>query len=143
MRRVAIAAVLAGAGAAAPAQAADCSIIPVGVAFGSYDPFSPADLETVGTIRLECDSVVDATISLGAGAGDYTQRRMENGQSVLGYNLFTSSQRIVVWGDGTGGSSPVSVNAQSADFAIYGTVPARQNVTTGSYADTIVVTVTF
>jgi spore coat protein U-like protein len=141
--RAAFPAALLAACAAAPAKAAECAVIPVGVAFGAYDPFSPADLETVGTIRLECDAVVNATISLGTGAGDYAQRRMENGQSALGYNLFTSSQRIVVWGDGTGGSSPVSVSTQAADFAIYGTVPARQNVTTGTYADTIVVTVTF
>jgi spore coat protein U-like protein len=136
-------AALLAACAAAPAKAATCSVIPVGIAFGAYDPFSPTDLETAGTIRLECDAVVSATISLGTGAGDHTQRRMGNGQSALGYNLFTSSQRIVVWGDGTGGSSTVSVSTQAADLAVYGTVPARQNVTTGTYADTIVVTVTF
>ena len=51
-----------------------------------------------------CDAVVGVTTSLSPGAGSYSARQMSNATSNLAYNLFTSSQRIAVWGDGSGGS---------------------------------------
>lgn len=126
-----------------PGIAASCMVIAQGVSFGSYDPFSSSDLDGVGNVRLDCDVAVNATISLSPGAGTYSSRLMTNGPSNLGYNLFTTSQRVAVWGDGSGSSDSVSANVQTGDFPIYGTIAARQNVTTGVYQDTVIITVTY
>ena len=141
IRRISVGALALAA--ASPGDAASCVIAPQGVSFGNYDPFSGSDLEAVGNIRLECDAVVGVTTSLSPGAGSYSARQMSNATSNLAYNLFTSSQRIAVWGDGSGGSDTVSATVQAADFPVYGTIPARQNVTTGTYQDTVIITVTY
>jgi spore coat protein U-like protein len=59
----------------------------------------------------------------------------------------------VVWGDGTGGSSPVRgsvttlvngvLGSGSLALTVYGRIPAGQLSTPASYADTILVTVTY
>lgn len=62
---------------------------------------------------------------------------------MLSYNLYIDPTRLLVWGDGSGLTTTVTNLALSADHTVYGRIPAQQNVTAGSYADLIVVTVTF
>jgi len=128
---------------AAPARAETCDISPQSVSFGAYDPTEPGDLEGVGTIAINCDTEVTVTVSLGTGAGTYDARTLTGGSGQLSYNLFTTSQRLFVWGDGSGGSDSVTATLTSRELNVYGTIPARQNVSAGAYADTIVVTITF
>jgi spore coat protein U-like protein len=134
---------LACVAGAVPAHAATCDISPQSVSFGAYDPTEPSDLDGVGTITIACDAEVSVTISLSSGAGSYGVRAMPGGTGQLSYNLYTTSQRVIVWGDGSGGSDSVSDTLQSRDFTVYGTIPARQTVSAGTYADTIVVTITY
>jgi len=141
--RLLILSALALAAAATPAHAASCSVTAQGVNFGGYDPFATADLDGVGNINIACDVEVTVTIALSTGSGTYAARTMTAGAPQLTYNLFTSAQRLVVWGDGSGGSDTVSATVRNADIPVYGTVQARQNVPAGSYADAIVVTVTY
>lgn len=61
----------------------------------------------------------------------------------MAYNLFIDPQRVMVWGDGTGGSNTVSAMSAEHDFPVYARAPARQNLTPGSYTDIISVTVTY
>ena len=66
----------------------------------------------------------------------------------LGYNVFTSPSMAVVWGDGTGGTStvamgPVPGRRPLRPVTIYGRIPAGQNVSAGTYSDTLVVTITW
>jgi spore coat protein U-like protein len=63
--------------------------------------------------------------------------------SPLTYNLYTDASRLISWGDGSGGSSTVSMTGAAADIPVYGRMAARQNVPAGAYADTIVVTITY
>ncbi|HYI48436.1 MAG TPA: spore coat U domain-containing protein [Allosphingosinicella sp.] len=129
---------------AAPAWAATCDITPQSVSFGAYDPTEAGDLDGVGTVSIDCDVEVSVTITLSTGAaGSYAPRTMAGGADHIRYNLFTGPQRVVVWGDGSGGSATVSATMQNQDFTIYGTIPARQNVGAGAYADTVVVTITY
>lgn len=128
---------------AAPLHAQSCDITPQSVSFGAYDPTAPGDLDGVGTIGIDCDAEVTVTISLSPGTGSYATRTMAGGAGQLLYNLFTTSQRAVVWGDGTDGSDSVSDTVQSREFTVYGTIPGRQNVHAGGYGDTIVVTITY
>jgi spore coat protein U-like protein len=137
-----MAVLLAGA-ASSTALAATCTVSSSGVSFGNYDPLSGADTDSAGTIRLRCDESVSATIALSPGSGSITTRTMSNGSSQLAYNLYTNAQRIVVWGDGTGGSDTVTVQGDTVDYPVYGVVASRQRVTVGSYTDTITLTVSY
>lgn len=133
---------LAG-GWAAPSLAASCNLSAQSVAFGPYDPFQPADLEGVGNIGISCDSSVAVTVSLSPGTGSFAARTMTSGSDQMVYNLFTTAQRISVWGDGSSGSDTVSVTVQSADLPVYGLIPAGQNIPRGTYTDVIIVTLTY
>lgn len=130
-----------------------CAVSASGMSFGNYDPISGAHADTTGTVRVACTLTValtgSYTVSLSAGnSGSYSARHLRNGSNTLSYNLFTTSARSIVWGDGTGGSSSVTQNFLALLFVentltIYGRIPGGQNVPAGTYNDTITVTVTY
>lgn len=125
------------------AHAAACTVTVVNVAFGGYDVFQQQDSETTGSVNVSCDSSASYVISLSAGFGTFAARVMMNGSQELDYNLFTDPQRLTVWGDGTSGTTTVSATGTGGSYTVYGMIPALQNVSAGSYSDTITVTVTY
>lgn len=130
------------AGSTQPAWA-DCTVTTTGLVFGAYDPFAAQPVDGAGSVLVDCTSAVSYVISLSAGAGSYALRTMLSGSDRLDYNLYGDSTRTSVWGDGSAGTVTVAGNATSANHTVYGRIPARQNVRAGSYADSIVVTLTF
>lgn len=149
MRRVrrgagaAVAGLVLACGWAVSAGAATCTVSSPGVAFGGYDPLASAPTDGVGNIAVSCDGVASYTIALGQGAGTYASRAMSNGNGTLQYNLYTSPLRTTVWGDGSGNTGTVSDTATGGNYAVYGRIDARQNVTAGTYGDTLTITVTY
>lgn len=133
-----------------PADA--CTISATGVMFGAYDPRASGPDDGTGAIDIAChpsDQSVNIALSTGS-SGSFSARRMSSSAAQLDYNLYTGTSRTIVWGDGSGGTSTVTLTNGnvsggrrrfSAD--IFGRIPALQNVPAGSYVDTIVVTVTF
>jgi spore coat protein U-like protein len=129
--------------AAAPALQADCTISASGVAFGSYDAFSPYALDGAGTVSMHCSPESSYSLGFSSGGGSYSQRKLSNGPATLNYNLYTDASRSVVWGDGTGGTGTVAGSGENNNHVVYGRIPAQQNTAAGSYGDTIIVTVIF
>ncbi|HMG46647.1 MAG TPA: spore coat U domain-containing protein [Allosphingosinicella sp.] len=134
------------------AAGAACTISATGVAFGSYDPQSGSVVDGAGTINVGCHpSDAAPTVSLSAGnSGTFAARTMLSGGNSLNYNLYTTSARNVVWGDGFGGSVTVTLSGGSVSGgvrsytqSVFGRVPGSQNVAAGSYSDTITLTATF
>jgi spore coat protein U-like protein len=132
---------------AAPAadRGAPCSVSVGAIAFGAYDSFSPLPLDSTGVIELDCPPG-RATIALGTGqSGTFTPRALSGpGGERLSYNLYLDATRAVVWGDGTGGTvtAPFSTD-RGRRLTVYARVFAGQDVSAGTYADTIVLTVDF
>lgn len=126
-----------------PSLWADCGASAIAVVFGNYDVFSAVHLDSTGRIDVACTPGADYTIALSTGNGSYGQREMLSGAIVLDYNLYTNASRTTIWGDGSGVTSNVGGSGVSASHTVYGRVPALQNKPAGSYADTIVVTVTY
>lgn len=122
-----------------------CTLNVTGVNFGSYDVFSNAALDSTGNIDVNCPSGVGYSIALSEGGGRQAQRVMSSGGHRLNYNLYTEANRGVVWGDATSGTARVSGTGigMSVNHAVYGRIPARQNVHAGSYSDIIIVALTF
>jgi spore coat protein U-like protein len=83
-------------------------------------------------------------MNVGANAQGST-RRMVNGSDYLTYELYQDSGRSTVWG--SAGPALLSLSAASSNAAqtvtVYGRVPQSQDAAVGSFADTVVMTVTF
>jgi spore coat protein U-like protein len=141
MKRALFAFALAALPASAGATA--CTASSSGVNFGEYDPFASAALEGAGGIDLRCDELAVAEVSLGSGQGTYAERRLVAGANALAYNLFTSSQFITVWGDGTGSTASLTVSGDSATLPVYGLIAPRQNVPAGMYSDIIIISIIY
>lgn len=124
--------------------------------FGTYNPVGGSTIDAATTISVTCGAIiVGATISyeitLSTGnSGSYAGRQLSNGSDVLIYNLYTDSGRTTVWGDGTGGTATVTngyllslLVSRTDNFDLYGRLPSGQNVSAGSYSDTITAMVIF
>lgn len=136
--------ILLGAGTAR----AGCSVSVSGLAFGTYNVFSTAHLDTTGTIVYQCDNPdkrIRITLSPGS-SGTFGQRTMRRGADILQYNLFLDAFSSV-WGDGTGGTDYYYIhnppNKTPITLTLYGRVFAQQDVTAGFYTDTVQVMIDF
>jgi spore coat protein U-like protein len=131
------------------ADAANCSVSTTPVLFGTYDVFTPAALDSVGSIVLDCNGARDVVVSIDQGrAGTFTPRKLYlNTTEWLGYNLYRDPARAMVWGDGTSGTSfyynPRLPNNEPVSLPIFGRIPAGQDVRAGTYSDNLSVTINF
>lgn len=146
--RIALAAILVVC-AAGSAEAAQCTVATTSVNFGTYDVFATSPNDSTGTVTLTCNGGarnVAITISNGS-AVSYAFRFMNKGLELLLYNLYLDASRTVIWGDGSGGSEMeiVSnpVNNKDHPLTIFARIPAGQDVSAGSYTDTVTVTVQY
>ena len=136
------------------ANAFQCQVSAGSLSFPSYNIFSTYPAESSVNILVSCrvpdqspHSPLPVTIALSSGvSGNTAQRYMAStsGSDRLFYNLYTDSSFSSIWGDGTGSSGAVtnlvSIN-NPWNAVVYGRIPARQNVTSGSYSDIITVTI--
>lgn len=139
---------------AGPAAAFNCNVNASGVSFGGYNVFSPIPLDATGSISVDCNiparnphAPLTVTVSISPGnSGSFAQRTMQGPGSVLNYNLYMSPSFSSVWGDGSGGTNvrtALVTRDTPLTATIYGRIPARQNVSAGSYSDLLTVTVTW
>ena len=133
---------------ALPAQAANCTISSAsGLSFGPYNVFNTSPTTGSGTLTVDSCSTgkptYTAALSTGI-SGTYSLRTMTNGTNTLQYNLYTTSGHTNVWGDGTGSTRTVGGNGTSSSTqTIYGNIPAGQDVSAGTYSDSITLTISF
>ena len=122
-----------------------CTLNVTGVNFGSYDVFSNTPLDSTGNIDVNCPSGVGYSMALTAGGGTHTQRVMGSGAHRFNYNLYTTADHAVVWGDATSGTARVNGTGigVSVNHGVYGRIPALQNVHPRNYSDTIAIMITF
>jgi spore coat protein U-like protein len=146
--RVVLGAALIVAGGAARLEAA-CTISSTGVSFGVYDVFSAAPTDSTGAVIYDCDPPdrnIRITLSTGSN-GTFVPRALTNGSDELAYNLFDDAALTSIWGDGTGGSNFYFIKnphpQKPVALTIYGRIPPLQDVATGSYTDSIIVSVDF
>ena len=128
--------------------AATCTVTTRAIAFGNYNPLTATPLNGTGRITANCKGNGTLTVTLSTGQnGSYNPRYMLSGttSNQLDYNLYTTAARVIIFGDGTGGTQTVSKNFKNKTVRvrIYGQIPAMENIAPGSYTDSIVATVTF
>lgn len=124
-----------------------CNVTAGGLAFGNYVPMSSNVATTSAIFTVACNWYTNVTITFSTGqSGTYTTRYMKaGGTDQLDYNIYTDTTYTGIVGNGTNGTyyyyGTVGPGGGSAYY--YGLMPANQNVSPGSYSDTITVTVTY
>ena len=120
--------------------AQNCTITTAPVSFGVYDTITGTAVAGTGTVNVACTTGASGlTIDLSTGSNGPsatgTTRAMNNGASILNYDLFTDSGHGTVWSTGYAvGNAP---SKASRAFTVYGLVSANQDVPAGSYIDTV------
>ncbi|HHP7833274.1 TPA: Csu type fimbrial protein [Serratia marcescens] len=102
---------------------------------------SVAGQQNAGAIRVKCTNGTSYSVLLGGGqSGNTAARYLQSaaGQRV-NYNLYTNAAHSTIWDNLTG----VSQTANGTDnwLPVYGMIPAQSTPPTGSYTDTVQVTI--
>jgi spore coat protein U-like protein len=119
--------------------------------FLSYDPNgvnNTVPLDQATTLQISCTKGATATIGINTGTNpgqaSTGTRALANGTRRLGYDLYQDSTRTLLWtNSGAGLYTFVSTSSASASLNLYGRVFAGQNVPTGIYTDTLVITINY
>ncbi len=123
---------------------ASCQISATNLSFGNY---SGAVIDGTSTITVTCTQNQGYDVGLNSGSSGQTvsARKMSGpGGAQLSYGLYSDTNRTTNWGNtvGTGAvQGNGSGNAQT--LAVYGRLPASQQVAAGAYTDTITATITY
>ncbi len=146
------------------ARAASCTVNATSINFGSYDPTSSAAVTANGNISFTCTNTGNGdtvTVVLSTGrSGSYANRTLVLGGQSLIYNIYADSGYTAILGNGTGGSyylyacygkgsgSPCPNSGgypSGTTFSgpMYGQLPGGQDVSAGTYTDTLTVTLPF
>jgi spore coat protein U-like protein len=133
-----------------------CSASAAALNFNGYTPGGGA-LTASTNVVVKCSKSTGFTVSLngGSGGGTVAQRLMLNGTANhLQYNLYTASNLLTIFGDGSGSGGSQTVNgtglgtatANAVNVGVFGQLPDNafnQGAVPGAYADTIAVTVSY
>lgn len=121
---------------------ADCTISVGALSFGSQG-FLSQNIDAIATMTATCTNSTPYSIGMGNGLTGTSAalRKMTSGANSLTYSLYLDSARTTVWSsaataNGTGSGSAIT-------HSIYGRVPSQSTPTTGTYTDSVVVTLTY
>ncbi|MET0209865.1 MAG: spore coat U domain-containing protein [Burkholderiaceae bacterium] len=134
-----------------------CVVSTTPMVFTAHNPLVAANNDITAKVRVDCGGIVGLAIpysvAFSAGtSGSMAARQMASGTKRLAYNLYTTTGRTTVWGDGSGSTATVGGGflldllglAPPQELTIFGRIPGSQTgVAPGSYADTLVVTLTY
>jgi spore coat protein U-like protein len=127
-----------------------CAVSTANLGFGTYSPISGSALDGTTTITVTCTLGTPYNVRLDAGGhsgGSVSARKLQRtsgGSETMNYSLFRNAGRTQNWGE-TDNTDTVSATGTglSQDHTVYGRIPASENVPTGSYSDTVNVTVSY
>ncbi|CAM8654977.1 COG5430 Uncharacterized secreted protein [Burkholderiales bacterium] len=121
---------------------ATCSLTTADLSFPAITTGNLSNVDATSSINVTCSSGTPYQISLSDGSNFNSTRRMAWGSSYIAYDLFSDSNRSQSWsstaivqGNGSGSTQQIP---------LYGRIFSGQAVpNTGSYADTIIATISY
>ncbi|GAA4011957.1 hypothetical protein GCM10022280_07110 [Sphingomonas swuensis] len=141
-----------------PARAEACTLCSCttstsSLAFGAYSPVTASPTDASALVSIDCTGivslfgVVEVRASAG-GSGSALDRTMARSGSTLRYNIYANSARSLILGDGSSGTTTLTSSLNGLLFfstavPVYGRIPAQQWVQSGTYSDTVVITVIY
>jgi spore coat protein U-like protein len=131
----------------------NCNISTTALNFGSTGLLS-SNVDATGSINVQCSNTLPYSLGLNNGSNaSGSQRRMKQGTTnFVNYDLYTDSGRTAAWTTTTsatsctGGAGTCITNTgtgASQPITVFGRVPSQSGTPPGTYADTVLVTVTF
>ncbi len=121
-----------------------CSISANALSFGTY---SGSLINSTSIITARCtSSSYNIGLSAGMAAGATVTNRSMTGPAsgLLKYKLFRDSARTLSWGNTVGTDTVAGYGDGTVQsLSVYGQVPAGQSAKPGTYADTIIATITY
>lgn len=135
-----------------------CSGSNVSLPFGNYDFFNTSPTDSQADLLITCTrnggpANTPITVSIGPSttSGSIASRQMvrAGGSERMSYNLYREASRASVWGQSVGVdtvSKTINVPNNSSStiaFSIYGRIAAGQDMRVGSFADSLVLTVSY
>lgn len=127
-----------------------CAVSTADLGFGTYSPIAGSALDGTTTITVTCTLGTPYNVRLDGGGhsgGSVSTRKMQRtsgGSETMNYSLFRNVGRTQNWGE-TDNTDTLSATGTgvSQGHTVYGRIPASENVPTGSYSDTVNVTVSY
>jgi spore coat protein U-like protein len=131
-------------GVVAIVQAA-CTISATALAFGNY---AGVQKDATATLNATCTNTTpyNVGLSVGQAPGATVNTRAMTGpnSALLNYAMFRDSTRSINWGNTVGTDTLVGQGTGSVQsLTVYGRIPAGQSPRPGSYADTVIATITY
>ena len=127
-----------------------CSMTVGAMNFANYDPSSVEDLLGTATIESTCTAGGTAKITMGQGSSPDSgssisapDRRMVLGSEFLSYAIYSDTGRTTAWGATAETGKGITGTGSAANTTVYGKITAGQAVGSGSFADSVVVTLTY
>lgn len=121
-----------------------CTVGGSALSFGAYA--SAAASTANSNIQVTCSNGTSALVTLNQGNNNNRvpasgTRALNNGTNYLGYDIYTDNTLATVWN--ATNNLPVVSTGSPVTLTAYGRIPAGQSPATGSYNDTVTITVTF
>lgn len=121
-----------------------CTVGGAAMSFGAYSSASASTANS--NISVTCTNGTNATVVLNQGNNNNRvpsagTRALANGTNYLGYEIYTDNGLSTVWN--TANAQPITSTGSAITLTAYGRIPSGQNPATGSYNDTVTITVTF
>lgn len=121
-----------------------CTVSADAINFGTHGALT-SNIDANGRIVVNCTNGLPYSISLNGGLSNAapTQRRMTRGTSAVIYGLYSNSARTAPWGNTAGQIVSRTGTGASENVAVYGRVAPQATPFTGTYSDTVVVTINY
>ena len=123
-----------------------CSVSAATLNFGSTGVLRAA-LDGTTTISITCTNAAPYTVALDgglSGAANPAQRKLSQAAQTISYGLYLDASRTAPWGDSVGVNTAAGTGSGLAQtLTVYGRVPAQSTPAPGTYADTVVMTISY
>ena len=140
--------------AVSTAVSMSCTIAAGAMTFASYDPTATVDNDANASITSTCTAGGAAVITMNqggraqSGSSDAIPlRAMWNGSEGtpedLLYHVYSDSAGGTVWGNTAGSGKSIAADGTAQVFTAYGRIPKNQTVSSGSFSDSVLVTLTY
>jgi spore coat protein U-like protein len=123
-----------------------CSVNASTLNFGAAGVLRAA-LDATSSITVTCTNAAPYTVSLDGGLSGATnpaQRKLAQAAQTITYGLYLDAARAAPWGDSVGVNTASGTGSGLAQtLTVYGRVPPQNTPGPGTYADTVVMTISY
>jgi spore coat protein U-like protein len=123
-----------------------CSVNAATLNFGATGVLRAA-LDATSSVTVTCTNAAPYTVALDGGLSGATnpaQRKLSQAAQTITYGLYLDANRTAPWGDSVGVNTASGTGSGLAQtLTIYGRVPMQNTPAPGTYADTVVMTISY